>query len=281
MRTNRIQSNDRSAASKQIRARVGVFSGSCAPVECSTLDQASKSGATGLKANGFSLMASWLAGGISTGCAQVIPCIRSRDRLLLRLPEDSEEHGSKLEPRTSAAPAKDVPSGAQTRPAAELEDVCSGLDILVVEDNKLNAAFMQQVLGRAGARVCVAENGAMALERMVQETFDIVFTDIQMPVMDGIQMLKAYKESGRKPCESPRFVACSGLAETEGPTDLHSFGFDAVLEKPISIKTIVNLLLSFDERRTASGDFGQVRSMPSERLDQTGVVKGKQACRRR
>ncbi|WP_219619760.1 response regulator [Neptunicoccus cionae] len=225
-------------------------------------------------------MAAWLTGGISTGSAQGIPCIHPREGLHLRLSEDSKELCGNPEPRNPAPPSNDTQSGAQTIPLAQLDDAGLGLNVLVVEDNELNAAFMQQVLRRSGARVCVAENGATGLERIFEETFDIVLTDIQMPVMDGIQMLQAYGESSRKPCDWPHFVACSGATETGGPTNLHSLGFDDVLEKPISIKTIVKLLLSFDEKRTASGDLGQVKSMPLERLDQTGVVEGKQACHR-
>ncbi|MBF0224312.1 MAG: response regulator [Desulfobacterales bacterium] len=60
-----------------------------------------------------------------------------------------------------------------------------GSSILLVEDNKINQLVAKEILEQAGMIVTVAENGIKALEAIQASLFDIVFMDMQMPIMDG------------------------------------------------------------------------------------------------
>jgi CheY-like chemotaxis protein len=61
------------------------------------------------------------------------------------------------------------------------------LKILVADDDPLNRHLMQVLLGREGHEVEVAANGLEAFDAVKFQKFDIVFMDLQMPVMDGME----------------------------------------------------------------------------------------------
>jgi CheY-like chemotaxis protein len=63
-------------------------------------------------------------------------------------------------------------------------------DVLLVEDNLINQEIALELLSQKGARVDVANNGEEAIEAIKNKRYDLVFMDIQMPVMDGIEATK-------------------------------------------------------------------------------------------
>lgn len=75
------------------------------------------------------------------------------------------------------------------RDSADLSDV----RILLVEDNHINQLIAQEMLVNEGASVTLAENGQESLDWLNKKEFDVVLMDIQMPVMDGTQALKAIR----------------------------------------------------------------------------------------
>ncbi|MBL0284396.1 MAG: response regulator [Zoogloea sp.] len=80
-------------------------------------------------------------------------------------------------------------------PTPELGSI-AGARILLVEDNDLNQQVATEMLCQAGLVVEVAENGAIALEKLAEADYDLVLMDMQMPVMDG---LTATAEIRRQP----------------------------------------------------------------------------------
>ncbi|WP_284187656.1 response regulator, partial [Zoogloea oryzae] len=78
-------------------------------------------------------------------------------------------------------------------PAAELRAIADAR-ILLVEDNDINQQVATEMLAHAGFVVDVADNGAVAVEKVSAGTFDLVLVDIQMPVMDGLTATRAIRE---------------------------------------------------------------------------------------
>lgn len=66
--------------------------------------------------------------------------------------------------------------------------------ILLVEDEANMARTLAKILERRGHRVAAAHDGAEALERLERESFDLVVTDLNMPVLDGMSLLRAMQE---------------------------------------------------------------------------------------
>jgi CheY-like chemotaxis protein len=65
--------------------------------------------------------------------------------------------------------------------------------ILLAEDNPVNRRLAEMMLKKMGHSVVSAENGKIALEKLIDEKFDIVLMDVQMPVMDGLSASQAIR----------------------------------------------------------------------------------------
>ena len=102
----------------------------------------------------------------------VLPMVRHQPAAAVP-PPDRIEPGP---PRGGGVPAG-VAEGLRTR---------AGARVLLVEDNELNQEVAAELLRMAGMEVDVADNGAQALERLEAGDYDLVFMDMQMPVMDGL-----------------------------------------------------------------------------------------------
>ena len=67
------------------------------------------------------------------------------------------------------------------------------LSILLVEDNPVNRQLAVEMLEKHGHRVSVARHGGEAVERFMQQDFDVILMDLQMPEMSGFQATRAIR----------------------------------------------------------------------------------------
>jgi CheY-like chemotaxis protein len=68
----------------------------------------------------------------------------------------------------------------------------------MVEDNEINQRIASKYLEKMGEKVTIAANGVEALEKMKNETFDILFVDLQMPYMNGYDLTRRIREAERE-----------------------------------------------------------------------------------
>jgi EAL domain-containing protein (putative c-di-GMP-specific phosphodiesterase class I)/AmiR/NasT family two-component response regulator len=100
----------------------------------------------------------------------------------------------------------------------------SALSFLVVEDDSFQRWTIEQLLLRAGAaRTICAPDGKAALEALQRERFDVVVCDLDMPRMDGIELIRCIADSGRAPAvivctahDEPLISAVAGIARARG-----------------------------------------------------------------
>ena len=127
-----------------------------------------------------------------------------------------------------------------------LEDLnLKGKKILLVEDNELNCEIAYELLSLTGAEVKIAENGAKAVEIFKNSKigeFDIIFMDIQMPIMDGYMATKNIRELDREDARSIVIVAMSANAFSDDIQKARYYGMNDHIPKPIDIKKIINIL---------------------------------------
>ena len=103
--------------------------------------------------------------------------------------------------------------------------------ILIVDDNHVFVETLADSLVSSGERfrILTASNGAAALDLLGREQIDVLMTDLHMPVMDGMELLRR----SRKAHPGLPAVVMSGNAIDE-PQELSTLGVDAILEKPFS-----------------------------------------------
>lgn len=70
------------------------------------------------------------------------------------------------------------------------------IKLLLVEDEQMLAEILSDTLGDRGFEVCLASDGVVALEKMHQETFDLLVTDVMMPRMDGFSLVRQLRKEG-------------------------------------------------------------------------------------
>lgn len=110
----------------------------------------------------------------------------------------------------------------------------AGHRILLVDDEDYQLEFMRQTLERMGYDVETAASPEEALVRMAGESFSLIITDLIMPGMDGTE----FCEEIRKTAPDAIVYAMSGHVELFPPERMDRVRFDAVLEKPLSIRDL-------------------------------------------
>lgn len=105
-----------------------------------------------------------------------------------------------------------------------------GLKVLVAEDNPANRLVLRTSLESFGMQVTDVENGSLALKAARTHDFDLVILDISMPVMDGLEAVRLFRQL-------PHYSACPIVAFTaynqeEEKQEFLRSGFDAIVSKP-------------------------------------------------
>lgn len=111
-------------------------------------------------------------------------------------------------------------------------------DILVVDDNPINVLLIQDVLEQMGAKVTTATGGEQALQVATGKLFDLIFMDIQMPGMDGLEATIKLRRLGY---EKP-IVAFSANAYKDDIAKSLSSGMNDHLCKPFTRKELTEVL---------------------------------------
>ena len=110
--------------------------------------------------------------------------------------------------------------------------------ILVVDDDNAVRLLLRSMLERRGHSVVEAENGAEGLQYYRAAPADLVITDIQMPVMDGLQMIKALRDD----FPTAKIIAISGEKGGLAAAQLLSQG---TFEKPLYMQEFLDAVQKF------------------------------------
>ncbi|CAN1211853.1 hypothetical protein TUMEXPCC7403_16730 [Tumidithrix helvetica PCC 7403] len=113
------------------------------------------------------------------------------------------------------------------------------LRVLVAEDNPFNQKMILKMLGRLGYAASLAENGQQVLEQLQEQPYDLIFMDVQMPVMDGLEATKRIRNQYPR---QPKIVGLSAHAmETARLAGLEA-GMNDYLTKPVEIASLAAVL---------------------------------------
>ena len=109
--------------------------------------------------------------------------------------------------------------------------------VLVVEDNFMNMMLVKEILEVKGYEIIEATDGAQALVMVKSERPDLVLMDINLPIMDGVAVMKALKKD-----ESTSMIPILALTASAMKGDAERFigeGFDGYVAKPIDMKKLL------------------------------------------
>ena len=124
----------------------------------------------------------------------------------------------------------------------------SGKRVLVVEDNELNRESAEEILREAGFTVEVAVDGSDAVYMVGKSEeyyYDIILTDIQMPVMDGYEEVVAIRNMKRKDVATMPIIAMTANAFEEDKALALKCGMNGHIAKPLDISAVFNKIREF------------------------------------
>ncbi len=120
----------------------------------------------------------------------------------------------------------------QPIPATETYQL-NDVRLLLVEDNSSNRMVAISFLSKMGVQVTVAENGAIAVDKVQKQDYDIVLMDLQMPQMDGYQATQAIRKLGGK-YQSLPIIALTADVVSDAKDRVKQAGMNDYLSKPFS-----------------------------------------------
>ncbi|SCV74352.1 BQ2448_6784 [Microbotryum intermedium] len=116
------------------------------------------------------------------------------------------------------------------------------LSILCAEDNPINVKVITHLLKRMAYTTDIAEDGAIALEKVQKKKYDIVFMDVNMPNMDGLEATRRIIELMPNPATRPMIVCLTANAMCDDRDKCLAAGGDGYVSKPILVPDLVAAL---------------------------------------
>lgn len=137
--------------------------------------------------------------------------------------------------------SQDTPSKAGT-----------GLHILLAEDNAINALLTRTLLEAEGAEVDTVEDGALALEAVGKKKYDLIFMDMRMPNMDGLEATRKIRAFG----STMPIIALTANAFDDDRNACFDSGMNDFMTKPVSAEElsemVINWTKSDEDKKLAS-----------------------------
>jgi signal transduction histidine kinase/CheY-like chemotaxis protein len=133
-----------------------------------------------------------------------------------------------------------VPGEGRAEPEAVMQE---GLRVLVVDDHPLNRRTLAVLLEPTGAHVTAVESAVTALDRLGAERFDVVLTDLNMPEMDGVGLVRALRAAQGPNQETP-VIAVTAADSAEELAACRAAGMAGHVAKPISAAALFAALAS-------------------------------------
>ena len=127
-------------------------------------------------------------------------------------------------------------------------EILEGRNILLAEDNDLNAEIAEAILERAGLRIERVENGIQCVNRILKMpagTYDMIFMDIQMPQMDGYKATQTIRNLPDKDKACIPIIAMTANAFAEDKKKTMEAGMNAHLSKPLNVPELMETIRKF------------------------------------
>jgi signal transduction histidine kinase/DNA-binding response OmpR family regulator len=151
--------------------------------------------------------------------------------------------GTALAP--AAEPAPEAP------PPSRLGDRCP-LAVLLADDNSTNLRVAQLMLAKLGFAAETATDGIAVLAALERRAYDVIFLDVQMPVMDGLEAARAIRRRWTS-ATRPRLVAMTARALPGDREECLQAGMDEYITKPVKVSELERVLQAVADAKQPNG----------------------------
>ena len=114
--------------------------------------------------------------------------------------------------------------------------------MLLVEDNPVNQAVASRLLAKRGVACDIAENGQVALDRAAAKSYDVIFMDCQMPLVDGYEATRAIRRREASSGGRTPIIAMTANAMAGDRERCLDCGMDDYISKPLSVARLQTVL---------------------------------------
>ncbi|AXE20948.1 response regulator [Runella rosea] len=119
--------------------------------------------------------------------------------------------------------------------------------VLIAEDSSVIQNLARKILEFQNYEITAVKNGEQVMQIVDKEDFDIVLLDINMPIMDGMECVKAIRALGDKKKSNLPVVAITGNAKNYSEEEFKAAGFNDVLVKPLNFDRLVEIVNELTE----------------------------------
>ncbi len=151
----------------------------------------------------------------------------------------------------------------------------SDFSILFVDDEKDILSIVKQYLAGHGYRVTVSDNGAKALELLREKVFDIIFTDLKMPDVGGLDLLRSVKETSPE----TEVIILTGYGTVDSAVEALKLGSYDYLQKPIEFERLKVLIDRIIEKQTLQKENILIKKRLRDRYQYDGLVGASEKIR--
>ena len=151
-----------------------------------------------------------------------------------------KQQNTKKSDRTSSVEEKTLAVDADAC-AEKLE----GRRVLLAEDNELNREIAIEIIGSTGVEIEVVENGEEAVRQYLKQEagyYDLIFMDIQMPVMNGHEASKAIRGSKKEDAQTIPIIAMTANAFAEDAMESQKSGMNEHMSKPLDFDQLMECM---------------------------------------
>lgn len=151
----------------------------------------------------------------------------------------------------------------------------SDFRILFVDDEKEILSIVEQYLSGHGYQVTVSDNGAKALVLAREKVFDIIFTDLKMPKVGGLELLRAVKETSPE----TEVIILTGYGTVYSAVEALKLGSYDYLQKPIEFERLKILIDRIIEKQTLQKENILIKKRLRDRYQYDGLVGASEKIR--
>jgi CheY-like chemotaxis protein len=114
--------------------------------------------------------------------------------------------------------------------------------ILIVDDIFINRLLLKEIVKKYCKSCFEAQNGKEAIEILAREELDVIFMDIEMPVMNGLETTKYIREKFSMPKKNIPIIALTAYNPSNFFENFNDAGFSQLLTKPYTIDSLLNCI---------------------------------------